>query len=243
MNQPFLSIIIPAYNEAKRLPLTLTDINQRLASVDYDYEIIVVDDGSADATIEIVKRFQSIMKNLYLITNSRNHGKGWVVRQGMLTAHGQWRLFTDADNSTSIDHFEKMRPYLKEGFEVLIGSRDIAGSVMEPSQSWYKRLAGNLGNWLIQLLLLPGLKDTQCGFKCFSAEAAEKIFKITNINRWGFDVEVLVLAKKFGYKIKEIPVYWRNDPSSKVKLSSYFNVLGEVFKIRWWLWFNKYKLK
>lgn len=243
MDRPFLSIIIPAYNEAKRLPLTLTDINQRLSSVDYNYEIIVVDDGSKDATREIVKRFQTITKNLYLITNDKNHGKGWVVRQGMLAAHGGWRLFTDADNSTSIDHFEKMRPHLKEGFDVVIGSRNITGSIMEPPQSWYKRLAGNLGNWLIQLLLLPGLKDTQCGFKYLSGKAVEKIFKLAKIDRWGFDVEILALAKKLRYKIKEIPVYWRNDPSSRVKFSSYFGVLGEVFKIRWWLWFNKYKIK
>jgi dolichyl-phosphate beta-glucosyltransferase len=241
--KPYLSVIIPAYNEAKRLPLTLIDIDKHLSKVDYFYEIIVVDDGSKDATKEIVKRFSHLIKNLKLIDNKENHGKGWVVKQGMLEAKGEIRLFMDADNSTSIDQFSKMIPYFKEGYDVVIGSRDIEGAKMVPPQPWYKRLAGDIGNLIIQALLLPGIWDTQCGFKAFTEEAALKIFPLMKINRWAFDVEALALAKKFGYKIKEIPVVWVNSPFSKVKALDYFRVLWEVLKIKYWIIIDKYKIK
>lgn len=230
--KPFLSVIIPAYNEAKRLPLTLIDVNKHLSAVDYDYEIIVVDDGSKDDTAEIAGRFSHIIKNLRVIDNKKNHGKGWVVRQGMLEAKGRWRLFMDADNATTVDQFQKMIPYLSE-YQIVIGSRDVKGAKLTPPQPFYKRWLGNIGNLIIQILLLPGLWDTQCGFKCFSEEATEKIFKLMKTNRWAFDVEVLVLGKKLGYKIKEIPVVWVNDIHSKVKASAYFQFLWEVLKIRW----------
>ena len=174
--KPYLSVIIPAYNEVKRLPITLMDIDKHLSKAKYSYEILVVNDGSTDGTAEVVNRFSTIVKNLRLVDNKENKGKGGVVKQGMLEALGEYRLFTDADNSTSVDHFNKMIPYFKEGYEVVIGSRDIEGSELHPSQAWYKRLLGNMGNLYIQALLLPGIWDTQCGFKCFSEEAANKIF-------------------------------------------------------------------
>ncbi len=241
--KPYLSVIIPAYNEAKRLPLTLIDINKHLLGSDFSYEIIVVNDGSKDATAEVATRFSHLIKNLRLIDNKENHGKGWVVRQGMLKAKGEIRLFTDADNSTSIDQFSKMIPYFKEGYEVVIGSRDIEGAKLVPPQPWYKRLAGDIGNLVIQLLLLPGMWDTQCGFKAFTEEVALKIFPLMKIDRWAFDVETLSLAKKLGYKIKEIPVVWVNSPFSSVKLPSYINFFGEVLKIKWWMITGKYKIK
>ena len=241
--KPYLSIIIPAYNETKRLPLTLMDIEKRLSDFDFSYEILVVDDGSKDATEEVVKRFSHLIKNLRLIDNKENHGKGWVVRQGMLEAKGEIRLFTDADNSTSIDQFNNMLPYLKQGYDVVIGSRDVKGAKLVPPQAWYKRLAGNIGNLLIQILLLPGMWDSQCGFKAFTEEAAEKIFPLMKIDRWAFDVEALSLAKKLGYKIKEMPVVWVNSLESKVKLSGYINFFSEVLKIKWWMIIGKYNLK
>lgn len=240
--KPYLSVIIPAYNEAKRLPLTLIDIDKHLRDTDYSYEIIVVNDGSKDATAEIVERFSHLIKNLRLIDNKENHGKGWVVRQGMLEAKGDVRLFTDADNSTSVDQFNKIIPYFKEGYEIVIGSRDIKGAKLVPPQPWHKRLAGDLGNLIIQALLLPGIWDTQCGFKAFTEEAARKIFPLAKINRWAFDVEALSLAKKLGYKIKEIPVVWVNDPFSLVKPMAYLQFFWEVLKIRWWMIMNKYKI-
>jgi len=238
--KPYLSIIIPAYNEAKRLPQTLVDIDYRLQDVDFSYEIIVVDDGSKDATAEAAKKFSELIRNLRIITNEENKGKGGVVKQGMLEARGHIRLFTDADNSTSIEQFRKMLPYFKEGYDVVFGSRGIKGAKLEPPQPFYKRFLGNIGNLIIQILLLPGIKDTQCGFKAFTEEASQKIFSLTRINRWAFDVEALALAKNLGYKIKEIPIIWKNDPESKVKLLSYLQVLIEVLKIRFWFWKNAY---
>ncbi len=238
--KPFLSIIIPAYNEAKHLPLTLIDIDKHLKKADFSYEILIVNDGSIDGTAEAVERFSHIMENLKLI-NQKNTGKGGAVKRGMLEAKGQIRLFMDADNSTSIDQFNKMVPYFKEGYGVVIGSRDINGAQLVPPQPWYKRLGGNVGNLIIQVLLLPGIWDTQCGFKAFTAEATEKIFPLIKINRWGFDVEILSLAKKFNYKIKEIPVVWVNNPISKVSAFAYLQVLWEVVKIRYWLTMGKYK--
>ncbi len=241
--KPYLSIIIPSYNEYKRLPMTLTDINKRLADFDFSYEILVVDDGSKDATEDVVRRFSHLMENLRLVDNKENHGKGWVVRQGMLEAKGEIRLFMDADNSTSIDQFKNMIPYFKQGYDAVIGSRDVKGAKLVPPQPWYKRLAGNIGNLVIQILLLPGMWDSQCGFKAFTEEAAKKIFPLMRINRWAFDVESLVLAKKLGYKIKEIPVTWVNDPESKVKLSGYVNFFSEVLKIKWWTMTGRYNVK
>lgn len=242
MPKPHLSVIIPAYNEESRISLTLIDIDKHLRKADYDYEIIAVNDGSKDNTADVIKRFLPLIKNLKFIDNPQNKGKGGVVKQGMLAARGEIRLFTDADNSTSIDHFDKMRQWFNQGYDVVICSRDARGSIIEPPRPWHKTVFGNLGNLFIQALLLPGIWDTQCGFKAFTEEAALKIFPLQKINRWGFDVEILALAKKSGCKIKEIPARWIDNPFSHVKLSAYLQVLWETIKIRWWLWTNAYKL-
>jgi dolichyl-phosphate beta-glucosyltransferase len=242
MPKPFLSVIIPAYNEAKRLPLTLIDIDKHLDEQEYSYEIIVVNDGSTDDTAEIVRRFIPLINNLRLLDNQENKGKGAAVRQGMLSAKGLWRLFMDADNSTSIVEFNKMIPYFKSGYGVVIGSRDVRGARLMPPQPFYKRILGKTGNLIIQLFLLPGIWDTQCGFKCFSEEAAEKVFSVAKIDRWGFDAECLALARKLGFKIKEMPVFWVNDFRSNVKIKDYFEVLSETLKVRWWLWKNIYSI-
>jgi dolichyl-phosphate beta-glucosyltransferase len=235
MKQPYLSVVIPAYNEAKRLPNTLLDIDKHLAHVPFPYEILVVDNNSKDATLEIVKRFSAFIKNLRVI-ECRTQGKGAAVQKGMLEAQGKIRLFTDADNSTSIEHFFLMEEYFPkkdgEGFDVVIGSRDIEGAKMVPPQPWYKRTLGNLGNLVIQVLLLRHIPDTQCGFKAFTEKAALDIFPKITILGWGFDVEALVVAKEHGYAIKQIPVTWVNDTRSTVKLSGYITTLLEVFKIK-----------
>ncbi len=234
--KPFLSVIIPAYNESERLPGTLVDIDRRLSHAEYSYEILVVNDGSKDATAEVVRRFAQTVRNLRLVDEPANHGKGWVVRRGMLEAKGNWRLFTDADNSTSIDQFEHMLPYFKEGYEVVFGSRGVRGAELVPAQPWYRQILGKLGNRLIiQPLVLPGVRDSQCGFKCFSEASAEQIFPLARVDQWGFDVEVLALALHLGFRIKEIPVRWVNDTRSTVGAKAYASTLWDVVRVWWWL--------
>lgn len=228
---PYLSVVIPAYNEAKRLPLTLIDIDKHLSAAPFEYEILVVDNNSTDATRDITNRFATFIKNLRLI-ECKTQGKGAAVKKGMTEAKGQIRLFSDADNATSVDHFFKMEHYFKEGYDVVIASRDIEGSKLVPPQPWYKRVLGDMGNLYIQMLLLKGIKDTQCGFKAFTARASGMVFPMLTVVGWGFDVEALTAAKRLGFRIKEVPVTWVNNFESKVKLSSYLHVLLEVLSIK-----------
>ncbi len=237
----YLSVIVPAYNEAGRITNTLREIDKYLSKQNYQYEIIVVSDGSKDATAQVVRNLIPRIANLKLIDNKQNHGKGFVVRQGILEAKGDYRLFSDADNSTSIDQVEKMWPEFEKGEDIVIGSRDVKGAALLVPQSASRVLLGNIFNLIVQITAgLFGIWDTQCGFKCFSKSAAQAVFPRCRIDRFAFDVEVLVLAKKMGYKIKEIPVTWINDPESKVKFKSMLKMLFEVFQIRWNLIFRRY---
>ncbi len=237
-----LSIIVPAYNEEKRIAKTLEAIDSYLRKQSYDYEILVVSDGSKDKTADVVKGLYSKIKNLRLVDNKLNHGKGYVVRQGMLEAKGEYRLFTDADNSTSIDQVEKMWPEFDKGFAVVIGSRDIKGAVLDPPQPIHRRLLGDLFRLLTQVLCGTwGILDSQCGFKGISKKAAEAIFPKCRIDRFAFDPEILVIAKKEKFKIKEIPIVWKNDLESKVKFISIFKMARDLFKIRWNMIARKYE--
>ncbi len=239
----YLSVIIPAYNEEKRIGATLLAVDKYLSTQEYSYEIIVVSDGSTDKTVDVVQKYKQLVKNLEIIDNLENKGKGGVVRQGMLAARGKYRIFMDADNSTSIDHIEKMRPFFTEGCDIVIGSRDskdVVGASQAVPQSFRRRMIGNIGNLLIQLFAVPGIWDTQCGFKAFSAEAVRDIFPRLKINRWGFDIEILAIAKRLGYKVGTIPVHWQNDPRSHVSFMGYLNTFRELFIVRWNLWRNKY---
>jgi dolichyl-phosphate beta-glucosyltransferase len=237
----YLSVIIPAYNEQDRLPKTLEAINAYLKQQPYSYEIIVVNDGSKDRTSQVVLDSISHINHLRLIDNHENHGKGYVVRQGMLQAKGETRVFTDADNSTSIDHLEKMLPEFANGFDVVIGSRDVEGAKMEPAQPLFRRLLGEIFNLIVQIVVgLWGIWDTQCGFKGFTKEVVEKVFPKCKINRFAFDPEILILAKREGFKIKEVPVFWKNDARSTVKFNWMVKMLFEVLQIRWNLILGKY---
>jgi len=245
-NQPYLSVIIPAYNEEKRISKTLLAAEQYLQKQNFSYEILVVSDGSADKTGEVVASFEKRINGLRLLDNKENHGKGWVVRQAMLEAKGQVRLFMDADNATTLDHFDKMKPYFDEGSDVVIGTRDskdAKGAKQAVTQPWLKRQLGNASNILIQIFAVWGIWDTQCGFKAFSAAAAQDLFSKTKIDRWGFDIEVLALARKLKYKISIIPTYWINDPNSKVSLGGYVRTFKELFQIWWWLITDAYGIK
>ena len=243
MAKPYLSVVIPAYNEEKRIPTTLLDIDKHLSAAEYSYEIIVVVAPSTDRTVEVVQRHCEIIKNLRMVTPEKGYGKGHAVKVGMIEARGQHRVFTDADNSTTIDHFDRMVPYFKEGYGVVICSRAMKGSKLTPAEPLYRQIPGQIGNLIIQVLVLPGLWDTQCGFKGFTEDAARDIFNRVTINRWGFDVEALALARKFSYRIKEIPVTWINDLESKVTAGGFISTLTDVFKIRWNLWFDRYEDK
>ena len=237
----YLSVIIPAYKEEKRIVKTLKEIDKYLSKQEYAYEVIVVNDGSSDRTAEVVRKVIPEIKNLRMIDNKENHGKGYVVRQGLLEAKGEYRVFTDADNSTSIDQIDKILVEFNKGYEVVIGSRDIKGAVIAVSQPLWRVALGNVFNLIVQIISgLFGIWDTQCGFKGFTKKAVQDIFPKCQINRFAFDVEALVLAKKLGYKIKEIPVVWINSLESTVGFKSMVKMLIEVFQIRWNLISKKY---
>jgi dolichyl-phosphate beta-glucosyltransferase len=229
-----LSVIVPAYNEERRLTGTLLQASGYLQTQPYPSEILVVDDGSADATGTIVSSWPAgkVPVRLLRHEDGNNHGKGAATRLGMLAAHGAFRLFMDADNSTALDHVARFWPFFDQGYEVVIGSRSLPGSNVAVRQSRLKEFAGRMGNRAIQWLALPGIRDTQAGFKMFTRKSAEIIFPRLTISRWGFDVEILVIAETHSLKIREVPITWSNAPGSKVSLGSYFQVLMEVRRIR-----------
>ncbi|MEI6659908.1 MAG: dolichyl-phosphate beta-glucosyltransferase [bacterium] len=228
-----LSIVIPAYNEENRISKTLDSVDGFFRNNNFQYEIIVVNDGSKDKTASVVQSLLPRISNLKLINNQDNHGKGYVVRQGMLASMGDVRLFMDADNSTSIEQVLNMLPYLDQGFDLVIGSIEMVGATVEENAQSYRRILGYGAKYVIRFFSgLSDINDTQRGFKLFTAAASEKIFSMATIDRFGFDIEVLVLAKKLGYKIKEVPVAWKNSDESTVSLYSYAETLFELFRIR-----------
>ena len=233
MSNMRLSVIIPAYNEDRRLPGTLRHVVDYLAVRSCRSEVIVVDDGSSDGTAQEARQFESpIPVRLCGHADGANHGKGASVKRGMLEATGEYRLFMDADNSTTVDQIEGFWPRLEGGCDVAIGSRVIAGALVAAHQPWYRELAGRSGNWVIRSFAVPGIMDTQVGFKMFTRRSAEAIFPRLTIDRWGFDVEVLAIARLYGYRVCELPVKWKNSPGSKVGMGSYIQVLSEVLRIR-----------
>ncbi len=240
-NNPIaLSVIIPAFNEASRIKETIHNCNKYLNESGVLFEIIVVDDGSTDSTSDIVTSLKKKQANIQLIKLEKNQGKGRAVQVGMMKADGVNRLFMDADGSTSISEIEKLLPYLKH-FEVIIGSRALVESRIKNNQVWYRRFFGKIGNKLIRLLFGLNISDTQCGFKLFTNNAADFIFPSLTLNRFGFDIEVLAIAKYHGLKIKEVPVVWSHSDGSKVKAMDYLDVLLSVFKVKVKMIFGLYK--
>jgi dolichyl-phosphate beta-glucosyltransferase len=236
-----LSVVIPAYNEAQRLPRTLKAVLAYLSRQDYEWEVAVVDDGSTDKTADIVRAATVHERRVRLLQYGANRGKGYAVRYGMTHANGEYCLFMDADNSTTIDHAAEFLPYFAMGFDVVIGSRDVAGANIAVHQPWWKEKLGDLGNLWIRAWALPGVKDTQAGFKIFSGAATQDVFPRLTLDRWGFDVEALAVARSLGYKIAERPIRWVNDSESKVSPRAYLEVLWEVIKVRLNLWRGVYK--
>lgn len=235
--RPYLSVIVPAFNEEKRITTTLHAIETYLKKQSYTWELLVVLDGSTDGTLSRVKQFARGRDNFRWMDRPDNRGKGYTVREGMLAARGQYRLFTDADNSTDITHFDQMLPLLHEGYDIVICSRDpkdAAGARQAVPQPFIKRLLGNLGNLFIQIVAVPGIWDTQCGFKVFSRQASMQIFSVSRIERWGFDVEALALARRSQYSIAIVPAYWIDDPRTNVRsVRDYIESATETLQIRW----------
>lgn len=227
--KPFVSVIVPAYNEAARIGQTLKAIDLFFQEKDFEYEIIVVDDGSSDQTKSVVEELK--INKLALVSYGQNRGKGFAVHYGVWQARGEWILFTDADNSTPIEQFDRLMAE-SANYKVIIGSRYLKESTITVHQDWLRRLVSRAGNLLIQLLILPGIADSQCGFKLFAASEVKAIFSLQTIWRWGFDMEILRIAKEQGLKIKEVPIIWRNDDQSKMQSRRvFFEMLGELFRI------------
>jgi dolichyl-phosphate beta-glucosyltransferase len=230
----YLSVVIPAYNEAQRLGHTLRLIHGYLRRQPYAAEIIVVDDGSQDGTAAIVRACAGWFPPIHLLQNGRNRGKGFSVQQGFLQAHGAYLLFSDADLSTPIEEAQKLFAALRGPCDIAIGSRALPASRVEVHQPWYREQMGQLFNVFVQALAVPGIQDTQCGFKCFRREAALAICQRMTAEGFGFDVEMLYLAHRLGYRVREVPVVWRNSPQTRVRVwRDSVSMLGDLWRIRW----------
>lgn len=227
---PRLSIVIPAYNEAARIGATLIDIHAYLVRQSHASEIIVVDDGSADATAEIVRAgFPAVQ----VISYRENRGKGYAVRTGMLAAKGDIRLFFDADGSTPIDELDKAIPFIDGGADIVIGSRMVQGANVLVHQRWVREHVGRLFNVLLLALGLTRMRDTQCGFKAFTARSTEICFTRQTLDRFSFDVELLCIAQRHGLRIVEMPVRWINSPDTRVRMvRDAFPTMRDLLTIR-----------
>lgn len=224
-----LSLIIPAFNEEERIGRTLKTAAEYLTGK-YDFDIIVVDDGSSDKTCDVVETFNRAAR---VVRQPRNMGKGAAVRRGMLESDAAVRIFSDADLSVPVYELPRLYGCLKNGNDVCIGSRAIDYSMIKKHQPFYREMMGRTFNHIVQALVLKGIKDTQCGFKGFTAKAAETIFPETKIDGFGFDVEILYLAKKSGLNIKELPVEWYNDERSTVSpFADSLKMLKEIISIK-----------
>jgi len=229
-----LSIIVPAYNEESRLPSTLRKIGDYLAGAGWDeVEVLVVDDGSRDGTVAVAESFAAAHPNVRVLRNPGNRGKGFSVRHGMLAAKGDWRLFTDADLSAPIEELDKLVEATKrDNAQVAIGSRALDRSLIGVHQSGFREFSGKIFNAIMQLAVGLRISDTQCGFKLFRADVAREVFSRQLIERWGFDVEILFIARKRGFRIAEVPVRWDNVEGSKLGVFNGVTAFGELAQVR-----------
>jgi glycosyltransferase involved in cell wall biosynthesis len=235
-----ISVIIPAYNEAKRISTTLQSVQDFFVGKDFEYEIIVVNDGSRDTTTEVIYKIAHRIPQIILIDNHHNQGKGFAVRDGIHRATGDLILFMDADNSTTIDHLERVLPLLGHGYDVVIASRRMKGAHIVIHQPWLRDFLGGIFRILVRSIVPLGVTDSQTGFKAFTIQSARDIFAKQTIGGWAFDVEILAIAKACNYRIAEFPITWRNDEHSQVRFKGMLLMLFEVLRIRWNLWTGKY---
>ena len=214
--EPIYSIVIPAYNEGARLGATLEKVLSYTHARGWDAEVIVVNDGSRDNTSDIVREYATANPDLRLVENPGNRGKGFSVRMGMLSARGRIVLFSDADLSSPIEEAPKLLQALEAGADIAIGSRWLRAETQTQRQPLYRQLFGRIFNLLLRLTLGLQFKDTQCGFKAFKRPAIQAIFPLQKIERWGFDPEILFLARKFGFKVQEVPVAWGHSGGTRI---------------------------
>ena len=228
-----LSVIIPAYNEEKRITETLTSVDSYLEKQSFDYEIVVIDNNSKDHTADVVKKLEATTIQKSRVEFVKTPGKGAAVKEGLLNfATGDIVMFMDADNATPISEIEKFLPFFDQGYDVVIGSRYTNPDLVKVHQPFYRIMLSRMSNLLIQLLAVPGVKDTQLGFKAFTRDAAKNIFPLVTVLRWGFDMEVLTIARTRGYKIKEVGVSWTEHGGGHVPLKAYAESLIDLFKIK-----------
>ena len=235
-----LSIVVPAYNEENRIGDSLGRLLEYFDGQGYGYEILVVDDGSSDETISVVKKAAEGRANVRVLHYDGNRGKGHAVRYGILRSGGEYVLFSDADLATPIEEVEKLFPKIHEGFEVVIGSRDVSGSKLEKRQSPFREFGGKLFNKCVQMVAVPGIHDTQCGFKLFTRAAAQDIFGRCKIDNFSFDVEALYLARKLGYRIAEVGIRWHHVEGSKVR---FFRDAGRMLATLLQIRFTNYGIR
>ena len=235
MPDPDYSIVIPAYNEEARLPATLEKVLAFVRDQRWPAEVIVVNDGSRDATADMVRRLAAREPMLRLVENPGNHGKGYSVRNGILQARGKIVLFSDADLSSPITEAPKLLAALAGGADVAIGSRWMRAELQTKRQSWLRQVLGRVFNLLARVLLGLQFHDTQCGFKAFTREAAQAIFPLQKIERWGFDPEILFLAPKLGFHVEEVPVLWGHSGGERIHpLRDGAKMLLDMLRIRWY---------
>jgi dolichyl-phosphate beta-glucosyltransferase len=228
---PLLSIVIPVHNEEHRLPGSLDKIAAFLATQTYSHEVLIIENGSADDTVGVARRYGERFPYVQLYRETAR-GKGLAVRRGMLEARGKYRFICDADLSMPIEEISKFLPPALEDYDVAIASREAPGAVRY-DEPWYRHVIGRIFNLLIKLIAVRGFEDTQCGFKCFRDEAAEALFNVQTLNGIGFDVELLFVAQKRGYKIVEVPIHWTYSAESRMRLvRDSLRAIGELIIIR-----------
>lgn len=228
-----ISVIIPAYNEEHRILPTLNAVVCTLRTTNIPFEVLVVDDGSTDQTVEVVTELQWSMPEIRILGNKENRGKGAVVRQCMLAARGSVCAMLDADGSISPQELLKILSHVQNGADIAIGSRYVGESCVSITQPWYRRAWSRIANAAVQKLLVGGIQDTQCGAKVFTRQSAQILFRHATIDGWAFDLEILALARRLGYSIKEVGVHWEDDPRSRISpLKDLCRVVKETAQIR-----------
>jgi glycosyltransferase involved in cell wall biosynthesis len=236
------SIIIPAYNESQRLALSLDKILRHIAEQRWQAEIIVVDDGSTDDTAAIVSDYVRKNPTVRLLRNPGNRGKGYSVRNGMIEARGDILLLTDADLSAPISEAQKLFATIAKGADVAIGSRWMDRTTQTLRQPFYRQVTGRVFNLLLHTILSLPQKDTQCGFKAFSRQAARAIFPSQKVERWGFDAEILFLARRLNFEVAEVPVQWGHDDRSKIHpLRDGFSIVWDMIRVRYYAFSGQYE--